>query len=122
MKLPCTLLLLLVLLGAPPVAEQTITEFRVPSGGEPNPPRITPGPDGNLWFTVQSFVGPYIGRITPEGAITEFAVDTVPAVQLQITTGSDGNLWFTESFLNANRIGRSTTAGTITEFPIPTPD
>src|SRR6266567_2497852 len=114
MTLRCTLFLLLVLLGAAFVAGQTFTEFRVPSGGEPNPPRITAGPDGNLWFTVQSFVGPYIGRITPEGAITEFPIPTPSSGPSGIASAPDGALWFAERF--GNKIGRITTSGAITEF------
>jgi virginiamycin B lyase len=120
MKLSCALLLLLVL-GAPSVAVQTFTEFSVPSDGRPYPWRIAAGPDGNLWFTVSSDpAGPKIGRITPEGAITQFDIPTVPADPSQITIGPDGNLWFTETNDFANRIGRVTTSGSIAEFPIPT--
>jgi virginiamycin B lyase len=52
---------------------------------------ITAGPDGNLWFCEAR--GAKIGRITPSGAITEFATPhTAPS---RITVGPDGNLWFT---------------------------
>jgi hypothetical protein len=52
---------------------------------------MTPGPDGNIWFT--DFVGQRIGRITPAGAFTEFPVPGSPG---GITAGPDGNIWFTE--------------------------
>jgi virginiamycin B lyase len=60
--------------------------------------RITMGPDGNLWFTdgVYSFgnSNEYVGRITPDGSVTEFSVDNNTRTQLyNITTGPDGNLW-----------------------------
>jgi len=60
--------------------------------------RITTGPDGNLWFTdgVYSFgnSNEYVGRITPDGSVTEFSVDNNTRTQLyNITTGPDGNLW-----------------------------
>jgi streptogramin lyase len=63
----------------------TMTEYPVPT---PNAGLIdiTAGPDGNLWFTEQN----KIGRITPQGAITEF-----PGSGRSITAGPDGNLWFT---------------------------
>jgi streptogramin lyase len=116
-------LFLLVLLGAASVSGQTFTEFPVPSNGTAYPWGITAGPDGNLWFTVSSDpAGPKIGRITPEGAITQFAIPTVPADPSKITTGPDGNLWFTETNDFANRIGRVSTSGSITEFPIPSVD
>ncbi|HWB83888.1 MAG TPA: hypothetical protein VG675_07090 [Bryobacteraceae bacterium] len=69
---------------------------------------ITAGPDGNIWFAELT---DKIGKITPEGAVTEYPVPRGgnPA---WITTGSDGNLWFTER----GEIGRITTAGAVTEF------
>jgi len=114
MRLPCALLLLLVLLGAPPVAGQTFTEFPVLSAYAWG---ITAGPDGNLWFL--SGDPDLVVWLAPEGVMTKFAIPTVPADLNQITTGPDGNLWFTES---RGRIGRVTTSGSIAEFPIPTPN
>ncbi len=92
-----------------------VTEFNrgIPAGAAPQ--SITQGPDGNLWFTLPNASA--IGRITPQGTITTFAV-TQGAQPWSITNGPDGNLWFTE--LAGNRIGRITTAGVVTEFPIPT--
>jgi streptogramin lyase len=92
---------------------------------------ITAGPDGNLWFTEWNFNitgnsggNSKIGRITPNGSITEFPLPThdsgnTPYGELpaQITTGPDNNLWFTEYF--SDQIGRITTNGNITEFPLP---
>ena len=45
-----------------------VTEFPVPTAGDPND--IAVGPDGNLWYVDP--VANVIGRITPEGSITEF--------------------------------------------------
>jgi hypothetical protein len=104
---------LFLLLGVPTATGQTITEFP----GAITPLRITAGPDGNVWFT-EVDRGPGIGRITPEGVITEFTIPTRNAGPLEITTGPDGNLWFTEA--HVNRIGRVTTSGSFTEFPLPT--
>ena len=50
--------------------------------------RIVPGPDGNMWFNGFGT----IGRITPAGAITEFAIDGNAEA---LAWGPDGNLWFT---------------------------
>jgi streptogramin lyase len=60
--------------------------------------RITTGPDGNLWFIdgVYGFSNSNerVGRITPDGNVTEFSIDNNTATQLyNITTGPDGNLW-----------------------------
>jgi len=87
-----------------------------------DPRSITAGPDGNLWFTES--LANRIGRITPDGAITEFSAgltDKVtspgseyPASPSDITAGPDGNLWFTEQ--SGPRVGRITPDGAITEF------
>jgi streptogramin lyase len=102
------------------------TIFAIPSAnqGGPNctvncglgvqPAQITPGPDGNLWFTEQLGIG--IGKITTSGVITEFQVPTPGSVPFGITSGPDGNMWFTES--SANKIGRVTLA----VLPSPTPN
>jgi serine/threonine protein kinase/sugar lactone lactonase YvrE len=84
------------------------TDFRVNNllGGG-----ITAGPDGNLWFTEDSGVG----RITPQGTITEFPLPTGSMPGAAITVGPDHNLWFTEE----GKIGRITPTGKITEFPVP---
>ncbi len=83
----------------------------------PNPdsrPRgITSGPDGNIWFAEENY--PVIGRITPDGIITEFPTSNGT---LDITTGPDGNLWFT--VFQSNSIGKTTTDGVVTEYAIPT--
>src|SRR5262249_26112099 len=56
---------------------------------------IRPGPDGNLWFTEPDVNE--IGRITPAGQITLFAVPTAGSQPAAITAGPNGNMWFTES-------------------------
>jgi virginiamycin B lyase len=85
------------------------------------PAGITRGPDGNLWFTESA--GNKIGRLTPAGRLSEFALPTTCGDSLGcgpdgITSGPDGALWFTEA--TGNRIGRITSAGRISEFPLPT--
>jgi virginiamycin B lyase len=85
-----------------------------------------PGPDGSLWFTqslsqIDTAGADYIGRITPDGHVTEFRIPHIGLsfnggayLSLHITVGSDGNLWYT----GENVIGRITTAGVVTEFPL----
>jgi len=79
---------------------------------------ITPGPDGNLWFT--SFNG-YIGRILTHApnTVTLFPIPDGGDGQ-HIISGPDGNLWFTE--FNANRIGMISARDPhhLEQFPIPT--
>ena len=111
--------LVVVLCGALPAGAGDpvgqVTEFTAGLTPNSGPNRIAGGPDGNLWFT-QNIGG--VGRITPTGAITEFAIPSPNSAPLGIETGCDGNLWFTES-ANPGKIGRITPAGDITEFAIP---
>ena len=92
-----------------------MTEFN--AGLTPSDPwDIAAGEDGNLWFVSQSPA--FIGRIAPDGTITEFSTGLTPNSQPSaITAGPDGNLWFTES-ADPGRIGRITAAGVITENSI----
>ncbi len=75
---------------------------------------ITAGPDGNVWFTELRGA---IGRITPQGQVTEYEAGISPgSVPQSIVAGPDGNLWFTELF--GSRIGRITPQGQVSEFPL----
>ena len=56
--------------------------------------RITTGPDGNLWFTDGVPGRAAVGRIAPDGSVTEFSIEQNTQTQLyNITAGPDGNLW-----------------------------
>jgi streptogramin lyase len=95
----------------------TISEFPTPTSLSV-PAFLTPGPDGNVWFTELN--ANKIAQVTPDGVLTEFPIRAANFGPLGITTGPDGNLWFTEFI--ANKIGRILPDGTqLTEFPIPTP-
>lgn len=100
-------------------AAPTITEFPIPASNS-QPESITAGPDGNIWYIGVS--GKTIGRITPSGKITEFAVPigfSNPAPigqQTHITGGTDGNVWFTEYY--GKVIGKITPNGTISEYSL----
>lgn len=98
----------------------TITEFPTPN---PGPFGIARGPDGNVWFTENTFDKPglpIVGKVTPSGAVTEFSAGITPNTKLGgITAGPDGNLWFVEGDFSSGghlRIGRITPTGTVTEF------
>jgi streptogramin lyase len=87
---------------------------------KPAPVGITTGPDGNLWFTESR--GNAIGRITPSGAVTVFALPDpgnlpVGNEPTDIITGPDGNLWFIE--WGTGQLGRMTPSGSLTQYPIP---
>jgi streptogramin lyase len=91
-----------------------INEYPIPTPNS-GPNFMTLGPDGNMWFDEEN--GGIIGRITPAGTISEFAVPD-PSPQGPIA-GPDGNIWFPE--LTLNMIAVVTPAGTlIHQFPIPT--
>ncbi len=105
----------------------TVTDFPIPMVEIVQPDGITKGSDGNLWFT-ENATG-RIGRMTPAGVFTEFALPAVPPpagspagtagstpAPTAITAGPDGALWFTGI---PGEIGRITTAGVVTEFAVP---
>jgi virginiamycin B lyase len=71
---------------------------------------------GNLWFTEYTSLANKIGRISPKGTISEFAIPTQDSLAQGITTGADGNVWFTES--GGDKIGRITATGKIAQYPI----
>jgi virginiamycin B lyase len=104
-------------LGWPAVAAaQTITEYPLPAGSS-GPTVVTAGPDGALWFTIDSTN--QIGRVTPAGVFTVYPIPTNSSNPFYgIASGPDGALWFTEA--SANKIGRITTSGVFTEYSVPT--
>jgi virginiamycin B lyase len=101
-----------------------LTEFVLPEPGT-FPQDITLGPDDNLWFTAgftatlpgSENAPPKIGRITPDGQITEFPLSSAEGPPHEIVTGPDGNLWFTRPL--GNRIGRITVDSVVTNFVVP---
>ena len=54
-----------------------------------------------MWFTETT--GNKIGRITPAGTITEYAIPTANANPEDISAGTDGDIYFTEA--NSNKLG-----------------
>jgi virginiamycin B lyase len=98
-------LIALFILGATAVrpcrADDAINEYPLATVGH-RPQAIVLGPDGNMWAT--EVIKKKILKITPDGAITEYAVpgDKVGVLQ-GIAAGSDGNLWFTSREENAIR-------------------
>jgi virginiamycin B lyase len=76
----------------------TITELPLPPFGNSqtsfsNPEFITPGPDGNLWFSDSSGIG-VVNAFTH--AITTFVLPNGARGPASITSGPDGDIWFTE--------------------------
>jgi streptogramin lyase len=91
------------------------------SGLQPNavPDAITAGPDGNVWFEDNLGGKEAVGRIAPNGTITEFKNGLSTLVQDDITVGADGNLWIEQASPDGTlpgAIARITPAGVIAEF------
>lgn len=69
-----------------------------------------------VWYTGKT--ANTLGKISPDGAISSFAVPTAGSFPIYIRLGTDGNMWFTE--LLGNKVGSITESGVIREFDIPT--
>jgi virginiamycin B lyase len=65
------------------------------------------------------FAAGKIGRITPNGVITEFDIPTPDSGPRALAAGPDGNVWFSE--FKASKIGRITPDGVVREFVLPRP-
>jgi streptogramin lyase len=88
-----------------------ITEFTLPSA-RAVPEEIASGPDGNVWFV--ELVVNSIGRVTPDGVITEFPIpySSSSSYPEGIVSGPDGNVWFTDE----TAIWQLTPGGVFTQF------
>ena len=94
---------------SPTGTSRTFTAGLTRSGA---PRDIAVGSDGNLWFTAPGTRR--IGRITPQGAITEFGAGTLTGIPQEIAAGPDGALWFTQAGVMPS-IGRISTTGAISQ-------
>ncbi len=82
-----------------------------------DPHGLALGPDGvTIWFTGKT--KNTVGKIAPDGKVTNYALPTAAALPIYVRPGPDGNMWVTE--LTGNKIARVTPDGQITEFAIPT--
>lgn len=85
-----------------------------PLNNQPSKPiYISPGPNGNMWFT--ELEGSRVGKISSAGEITTFSLPTENARPIVIFPGPDGLMWFTEE--RGNAYGTITEDGKITEYP-----
>jgi sugar lactone lactonase YvrE len=74
---------------------------------------LTPDSSGNMWFTDSGT--PAIGRIAPNGTVTEFTSGLPTGSNpYSIVAGPDGNMWFTD--FRGVAIGKVTPRGAITEY------
>ncbi len=89
------------------------SQFALP--GESSPDALAAGPGGDVWFSNEN---PYtIGKITPSGQITEYALPGSHGAVPQIAEGPEGNMWFVNE--GPSRIGNVTSTGAITEYKLP---
>ena len=96
----------------PVLVEHKIPTHSAHAGG------ITVGSDGALWFAETG--ANQIGRISVDGAVTEYPVPTEDGMedgQSIVGLGPDGAIWFSED--RANKLGRIALDGTITEYDLP---
>ena len=83
------------------------------------PEGIVAGPDGALWVAAwDAGQKGVILRVTTDGRIARYPLQSDSSQATGITLGPDGALWFTEK--TGNRIGRITTSGAVTEYALPT--
>jgi virginiamycin B lyase len=80
---------------------RVVHTYAIPTAGSA-PWGIVAGRDGALWFTEWS--GNKIGRVTTDGAFSEYPIPTPKAHPQGLAIGKSGIIWFTES--GANKIGR----------------
>lgn len=81
------------------------------------PLQIIVGPDRALWFAeTRNTFGPYIGRITTSGKLTEYQIPFDPNAGL--AAGSDGNIWVAGVRRSVEKV---TLHGVVTNYPLPHP-
>jgi virginiamycin B lyase len=107
-------------------ASPAATKVAAPNATFSWPNAFTAAPDGSLWYSASSLRGPAIGRVTPDGANTEFPIPTDDAAgQMYLEAmaiGSDGATWISGEELSGTFTSfmmRMTPNGAFTSFPLP---
>lgn len=90
-------------------ASPSITEFTLPFA-QPNPDGdfcldLTSA-GGNVWFAEADSGA--IGKVTPQGVVTEYGIPGSGTTAVYVTDGPDGNLWFTDGGFDGNAQGVGT--------------
>lgn len=104
--------------GSRPGPQVTLTEYELPTPGA-LPGGLVVGGDGAIWFHESG--ANKIGRLTPDGRVTEYAIPTPESTEPRqgfVGVAPDGAVWFTESA--ADRLGRIGMDGRVSESRIPT--
>ncbi len=94
--------------------EGDVTLFATGQALSESPQYLVSGGEGDIWFADVGIYFPgesasssAIGRITPNGAVSQFETGLTTSVYpADLTLGSDGNIWF----VDGNAIGRIITA------------
>jgi streptogramin lyase len=68
-----------------------VTEYSTNLQPDAVPDAIIAGPDGNVWFDDQYSNDYEVGRVTPNGTITEYELGE--GLPVDLTLGLDGNIW-----------------------------
>jgi streptogramin lyase len=105
--------------------QPTITEFPVLPTANAEPFIITPGPDGNVWFS--EFNVNKIGHLSLDGTLVEFStpasptnlgIPNAPSNTGGLAFDAQGNVWFTE--VGNDKIGVMSPSGVLLhEYPLP---
>jgi streptogramin lyase len=94
------------------------TVYPVPTPN-PNVGWMATDPGSNVWFAER--LSGKIGRITPDGAITEYSLPSAAAIPQGLVFAHDGNVYVSEQ--GANAIARlDPVTGASVDFPVPTPN
>jgi len=98
---------------------KTIDRYAIDVDHQVLPQFLTPGPDGNVWFTEIDYDKHSLGRVTPDGTVTEFHIADTLAGTNVVATGADGNVWFTEAGTSDGDIWRMHPNGALIGASIP---
>lgn len=110
------LLVALVWVPAAGAAPTFSGAFKLTTGSFGANNKIIAGPDGNVWFTVET-VGKQVAKITPTGQITEYALPEALGAT-GIAAGPEGKLWLT-GVEKAIRFSPVNPEGTEEHFKVP---
>lgn len=99
-----------------------ITEFATPTkdgdGSKVAVDSLVMDKKGNIWFTER--LAGKVGKLSPDGKITEFPLSSPTSGPLGIDIDKSGNLWIAQRY--ANKISQMTPDGKLTDIELPEPD
>jgi streptogramin lyase len=111
-------------IGVVDTSGAVVHTYPMPSANDSNIRALVLGPDGNVWFTLDTTAaGPAgIGKITPTGTVTIFNTPVSPgqgSLPFGLAVGPDNRIWYADR--NADWIGafatNATSAADVTTYP-----